>query len=126
MLENPKGGLSTQWRQPNQKVCRTMFGDKMRKNTCLGTKDLPLLTQNDIRTMPDLVTTSRGQIVNVWHETTKYFPQHLASQIRSQLVPCFARAIAIQYSAHIFGESPPSAQPFKKKYMTPYPSMKEV
>ena len=108
MLENPKGVLSTQWRQPNQRVCPTMFGDKMRKTTCLWTKNLPLLTQNGIRTMPDLVTTSRGQIVNAWHENTKYLPQHLATQIRSQLAPCFARAIATQYSAHILGTPPPS------------------
>jgi len=103
MLENPKGVLSTQWRAPNQRVCPTMFGDKMRKTTCLWTKGLPLLTQVGIRAMPDLIRQNNGHIVNAWHENTKYLPHELATQMRSQLAPCFAKAIATQYTDHILG-----------------------
>ena len=103
MLENPKGVLNTQWKQPNQRVCPTMFGDKMRKTTCLWTKGLPLLTQVGIRAMPDLIRQNNGHIVNAWHENTKYLPHELATQITSQLAPCFAKAIATQYTDHILG-----------------------
>ena len=108
MLENPKGVLSTQWKQPNQRVCPTMFGDTMRKTTCLWTKGLPKLNNVGLRAMPDLVRKNNGHIVNAWHENTKFLPQELATQIRSQLAPCFAQAIATQYSAHILGVDVPS------------------
>jgi len=104
MLENPKGVLSTQWRAPNQRVCPTMFGDKMRKTTCLWTKGLPLLTQVGIRAMPDLIRKTNGEIVNAWHENTKYLPHEIATQIRSQLAPCFALALATQYSQYVLQE----------------------
>ena len=101
MLENPKGVLSTQWRQPNQRVCPTMFGDTMRKTTCLWTTGLPLLDQDKIRTMPALVQKASGETVNAWHANTRFLPQELATQIRSQLAPGFAHAIAEQYSAAV-------------------------
>jgi hypothetical protein len=108
MLENPKGVLSTQWKQPNERVCPTMFGDTVRKTTCLWTKGLSKLTNIGLRAMPDLIRKNNGHIVNAWHENTKYLPHELATQIRSQLAPCFAQAIATQYSAHILGMDAPS------------------
>ena len=64
-----------------------------------------------IRAMPDLIRQNNGHIVNVWHDNTKYLPHELATQIRSQLAPCFAKAIASQYTAHILGHQLTADEP---------------
>ena len=51
--------------------------------------------------MPALVQKARGETVNAWHANTRFLPQELATQIRSQLAPGFAHAIAEQYSAAV-------------------------
>ena len=35
--------------------------------------------------MPDLICKSNGEILNAWHENTKYLPHEMATQLRSQL-----------------------------------------
>ena len=53
-IENPIGCMSTKFRKPNQIIHPYMFGDPVRKATCLWLKGLPELTStNEVK--PDII-----------------------------------------------------------------------
>lgn len=48
-IENPVGIMSTRWRKPDQIIQPYMFGDPVRKQTCLWLKNLPeLVADNEV------------------------------------------------------------------------------
>ena len=53
-IENPIGIMSTEYRKPDQIIHPYMFGDPVRKATCLWLKGLPKLQPTDV-VKPELI-----------------------------------------------------------------------
>lgn len=97
-IENPIGGMSTEWRKPDQIIHPYMFGDPARKATCLWLKGLAPLTPTDI-VEPVIVKYKNGNGTdNPWHIDTMGLPPAERAKARSKTFPGIARAIAEQWA----------------------------
>jgi len=96
-LENPIGIMSTLYRKPDQIVHPFLFGDGVKKSTCLWLKGLPLLNPTNIVGYGvDVFISGRSQ--SSWHtETGKIKDKTERSKIRSKTFAGFAQAIADQW-----------------------------
>lgn len=109
-VENPVGDMNRRYRRPDQVVEPWMFGDFLKKRTCLWLKGLPLLVA-DNRVDPDgapRVTTGGGSHrtdfarsgrSNNGYEDSR--GRKFRSVMRSMTPPGFARAMASQWTAFI-------------------------
>lgn len=92
-IENPVGVLSTQFLQPSQYIHPYMFGDKVKKRTCLWLKNLPPLIPTNI-VQPEIIkkkTYTCPSWMNVTGGHEKY------SKIRSITYQGVADAMANQW-----------------------------
>jgi len=111
-IENPISVISSQIRKPNQIVQPYMFGDKASKQTCLWTKNLPLLKPTDVVDKGDFFewTDKNGKK----KRQAQWYMDALAKAktpeerrtLRSKTFPGMARAIATQYSEYIINLKP--------------------
>ena len=106
-IENPISVISSQIRKPNQIVQPYMFGDSASKQTCLWTKNLPLLKPTKI--------VDKGEFFEWTDKNGKkkrqplwYYNAFINSKsdeerrtLRSKTFPGIAEAIATQYSEYI-------------------------
>jgi len=106
-VENPISVISSQIRKPNQIVQPYMFGDKASKQTCLWTKNLPLLEPTDIVDKGDFFewTDKNGKKKRQaqWYmdALSKAKTPEERRTLRSKTFPGMAKAIATQYSEYI-------------------------
>lgn len=101
-IENPIGYMNTHFRKPNQVVHPYMFGDPVRKATCLWLKGLPNLhSQGEVK--PDIIkdrdTSYSGPAYYARGEDGKILAWNdpLTAKIRSRTYPGFAKAMAEQW-----------------------------
>jgi len=89
-VENPKGVMSTFFRQPDQTIQPWMFGHGETKATCLWLKGLPLLTPTEIVSGRKAATFNayRGGAKERWQE-------------RSRTLHGIANAMAAQWTSYI-------------------------
>ena len=106
-IENPISVISSQIRKPNQIVQPYMFGDSASKQTCLWTKNLPLLEPTKIVDKGEFFewTDKNGKKKRqpLWYYNA--FINSKSDQerrtLRSKTFPGIAKAIATQYSEYI-------------------------
>lgn len=93
-IENPVGIMSTYYRKPDQIVNPYMFGDPVKKKTCLWLKGLPLL-------VPDNEVNPEANIAYGDNRSHQKWISHGTANgrrvRRSKTFPGFARAIAEQW-----------------------------
>ena len=100
-IENPVGIMSKLYRKPDQIIHPYMFGDPVRKKTCLWLKGLPNLVPTDI-VEPELVVYKNGTGTNsAWHMDTFNLPPALRQKERSKTFPGIAKAMAEQWTENI-------------------------
>lgn len=93
-IENPVGIMSTHYRKPDQIVQPYMFGDAVRKQTCLWLKNLPLLLPDNEVVPEDNINYGDGRTHQKWisHGTAN------GRRVRrSKTFPGVARAMAEQW-----------------------------
>ena len=96
-IENPIGVMSTRWRKPNQIIHPYMFGDPVRKATCLWLKGLPNLKPTEI-VEPVIIKYKNGKGTdNPWHMDTMRLPPAERSRERSKTFKGIADAMAEQW-----------------------------
>lgn len=108
-IENPVGIMSTEYRKPNQVIQPYMFGDPVKKTTCLWLKGLPELTStNNVEDQVKYYTSKAGAKMSEWNArqlvidgkkygyNTDEFKKH-----RSKTFPGIAKAMAEQWGEHL-------------------------
>ena len=101
-IENPIGVVSTLYRKPDQIIHPYMFGDPVRKATCLWLKNLPTLVPTDV-VEPEIIRTGNytfsGPAFVARDENGKSlsWSDPLTAKIRSKTYPGIARAFAEQW-----------------------------
>ena len=68
-IENPVGIMSTHFRKPDQIIQPYMFGDPVKKTTCLWLKNMPPLLPTEI-VSPEITTLSTGAKFSTWDYKT--------------------------------------------------------
>ena len=96
-VENPIGYMNSCYRKPDQIIQPYMFGDKVRKATCLWLKGLPNLTPTDIVEPEIYKLKNSNKTDSPWHRDTMNLPKEERSRIRSQTYQGTARAFADQW-----------------------------
>lgn len=97
-IENPIGIMSSVYRKPDQIIHPFMFGDPIRKTTCLWLFNLPPLLPLEISS-PNIIYAKNGKSsYDKYHYDTWGLPQEERSKIRSKTPPGFAKAMALQWS----------------------------
>lgn len=96
-IENPVGIMSKIYQKPTQIIQPYMFGDPMRKTTCLWLKGLPKLEPTNV-VEPEIITLSNGKTDSSWHYLTSNLPQYMRSRGRSKTFPGIAQAMANQWA----------------------------
>ena len=96
-IENPVGIMSNIYRKPDQIVHPYMFGDPVRKKTCLWLKGLPLLEPTNI-VEPEVIEYENGRGTDTpWHMESLKLSPFERSKARSKTWPGIARAMANQW-----------------------------
>lgn len=103
-IENPVGIMSTRWRKPDQIIQPWQFGDPFEKKTCIWLKGLPKLQPTNIIEPPKRTEFKSGKSIPTWYADAWKLPKDERAKIRSKTFPGIARAMAIQWSAHIHKE----------------------
>ena len=96
-IENPVGCLSTEWRKPSQIIQPYMFGDRVRKTTCLWLKGLPNLKPTNIVEPEIYKLKNSNKTDSPWHRDTMNLPKEERSRVRSVTYQGFAKAMAEQW-----------------------------
>lgn len=96
-IENPVGIMSTHFRKPNQVIQPYMFGDPVKKTTCLWLKDLPPLLPTEI-VSPEITTLSTGAKFSTWDYKISMDRKN-RSKLRSKTFPGIAKAMAQQWGS---------------------------
>lgn len=96
-IENPVGIMSTHFRKPNQVIQPYMFGDPVKKTTCLWLKDLPPLLPTEI-VSPEITTLSTGAKFSTWDYKISMDRKNRA-KLRSKTFPGIAKAMAQQWGS---------------------------
>ena len=105
-IENPIGIMSTHYRKPDQIIQPYMFGDPVRKTTCLWLKNLPKLLPTDIvdpKIINDGKTTYSGPAYYATNENGKILAWNNpeTAKIRSKTYHGIAKAIADQWGRYL-------------------------
>ena len=101
-IENPKGFLSSMWREPDQFIQPHEYGDDASKETCLWLKNLELLVPTEFYP-PRLVLHENGKrYVQRWGNQTdsgqnKLPPSADRWKLRSETFPGWSNAFASQW-----------------------------
>ena len=96
-IENPVGIMSNLYRKPDQIVEPYMFGDPVRKKTCLWLKGLPKLEPTEI-VEPDVIEYANGRGTDTpWHMESLKLPPFERQKARSKTWPGLAKAMATQW-----------------------------
>lgn len=95
-IENPVGIMSTLWRKPDQIIHPYMFGDPVRKKTCLWLKNLPLLEIDNLVDPAADVSYGDGRKHQKW---ISHGPANGRRVRRSKTFPGVARAMAEQWGS---------------------------
>lgn len=108
-VENPIGIMSKEFRKPDQIIQPYMFGDPVKKSTCLWLKGLPRLVEtNNVESDVKYYISKNGAKMSEWNArqiivdgkkcgyNTEEFKQH-----RSKTFPGIAKAMAEQWSEYI-------------------------
>ena len=95
-IENPVGIMSKIYRKPDQIVHPYMFGDPVRKKTCLWLKGLPPLEPTNV-VEPDIIEYENGKTDTPWHVESLSLPPFERQKMRSKTWPGLAKAIAKQW-----------------------------
>lgn len=96
-IENPIGRMSGLYKKPDQIIQPWMFGEPVRKATCLWLKGLPKLEPVKIVT-PELDIFSSGNSQSKWHtETGRIKEPQEKSKARSRTFQGIANAMAEQW-----------------------------
>ncbi|MFI0436095.1 MAG: hypothetical protein ACH350_10320 [Parachlamydiaceae bacterium] len=106
-IENPIGIMSSEWRKPDQIVQPYMFGDPVKKTTCLWLKGLPPLKETDnVEDQVKYYTSKNGAKMSEWYAKqivvdgkkcgydTPEFKKH-----RSKTFEGIAKAMALQWTS---------------------------
>ena len=105
-IENPIGIMSRHFRKPDQIIQPYMFGDPVRKSTCLWLKNLPQLLPTDI-VEPNIIndgkSTYSGPAYYATDKDGKILPWNNpeTKKIRSKTYPGIAKAIAEQWGKYL-------------------------
>lgn len=105
-IENPVGYMSTAFRKPNQIIQPYMFGDPVRKSTCLWLKGLPALKATKIvepKIRPGGYSGASWAAKDENGKTIAWNDPRTA-KIRSKTFPGIAEAMAAQWSEHLTKE----------------------
>lgn len=96
-IENPVGIMSSLYRKPDQIIHPYMFGDPVRKATCLWLKGLPHLEPTCV-IQPDIYKAKNGSgTYSDWYLQTSMLPHSMRSFARSKTFPGIAKAMANQW-----------------------------
>lgn len=101
-IENPVGIMSTLYKKPTQIIHPYMFGDPVRKATCLWLKNLPKMTPTNI-VEPHIIksgnTSFSGPLYYVKDEKGKILSWNdpRTAKVRSKTYPGIAKAMAEQW-----------------------------
>lgn len=98
-IENPVGIMSKLYRKPNQIIQPFMFGDPVKKTTCIWTKNLPRLHPTNIVT-PEIITLRTGAKFSKWDYEISMDRENRA-KLRSKTFPGIAKAMATQYGSYL-------------------------
>lgn len=97
-IENPVGIMSTEYRKPDQIISPHMFGDPVRKNTCLWLKNLPPLVPTNVVEPETFNYESRPNVSDSqWHLKTLRLPPNVRRMERGKTYPGIAKAMARQW-----------------------------
>ena len=101
-VENPVGIMSTHYRKPDQIIQPYMFGEPVRKTTCLWLKGLPSLNATKI-VEPSIVSyqCKNGKTVTFSDYMVRGFKSAERSKHRSKTFPGVARAMAAQWVPYL-------------------------
>lgn len=94
-IENPVGIMSNLYRKPNQIIQPFMFGDPVKKTTCIWSKGLPRLHPTNI-IEPEIVTLKTGARFSKWDYDISMNRKDRA-KLRSKTFPGIAKAMAQQW-----------------------------
>ena len=103
-IENPVGFMSTFYRKADQVIHPYMFGDPVRKATCLWLKNLPLLVPTNV-VEPNVIHrdgySMSGPAYGVRDENGKFLPWNdpEVARVRSKTYQGIADAIADQWGS---------------------------
>ena len=96
-IENPVGIMSNIYRKPDQIVQPFMFGDPIRKKTCLWLKGLPPLEPTNV-VEPDVIEYANGKGTDTpWHMDSLKLSPFERQKARSKTWPGMAKAMATQW-----------------------------
>jgi len=98
-IENPVGIMSTHFRKPDQIIQPYMFGDPVKKTTCLWLKNMPPLLPTEI-VSPEITTLSTGAKFSTWDYKISMNHKDRA-KLRSKTFPGIARAMAQQWGGQL-------------------------
>lgn len=98
-VENPVGVMSTYFRKPDQIVYPYMFGDPVKKSTCLWLKDLPKLVEtNPVECGPShQLGGKKKAVMSKWYYDTSCLPHSERARVRSYTFQGLANAMAEQW-----------------------------
>jgi len=94
-IENPVGIMSNHFRKPNQIVQPFMFGDPVKKTTCIWSRRLPRLQPTNI-VEPEITTLKTGARFSTWDYKISMNHKERA-KLRSKTFPGIAKAMAEQW-----------------------------
>jgi len=94
-IENPVGIMSTNFRKPNQIIQPFMFGDPVKKTTCIWLHNLPILQPTNI-VEPEITTLKTGAKFSTWDYKISMNHKERA-KLRSKTFPGIAKAMAEQW-----------------------------
>ena len=96
-IENPVGIMSKVYRKPDQIIQPYMFGDPVRKKTCLWLKGLPPLESTEI-VEPEIIEYENGKGTDTpWHMESLKMTPFERQKARSKTWPGVAKAMAKQW-----------------------------
>lgn len=95
-IENPVSVISSKIRKPDQIVHPYMFGDPVKKKTCLWLKGLPNLKPTE-EVEPEMVTLANGDTYSKWEYEISKMPHDQRGHLRSKTFQGFADAMAEQW-----------------------------
>ena len=96
-IENPVGCMSTRWRKPDQIIQPYMFGNPIRKRTCLWLKGLPKLKPTNQIEPEEQILSPNGKKIGTWYRETYNIAKKDRAKERSKTFPEVAKAIAEQW-----------------------------
>jgi site-specific DNA-cytosine methylase len=94
-IENPVGIMSSHFRKPNQIIQPFMFGDPVKKTTCIWSRGLPRLQPTNI-VEPEITTLKTGAKFSTWDYKISMNHKERA-KLRSKTFPGIAKAMAEQW-----------------------------